>query len=253
MKKLNLATKVLSAVIILGAAGVLFAIQIGGRIESSAKKSYVFKTYLKGDDIKIKTTNDSIVILTGTVSEWSHRSLAEETVAGLPGVVRVDNKLEVKGGQPAENSDIWIGMKVKTMLMFHRNVSGVKTEIDVKDGVVTLRGHAPSEAQRELTSEYVKEVEGVKSVNNDMKSSEPTKTNFEKVGDDIDDASITAQVKIALLFHKSTSAVNIKVSTNKGMVRIYGNVESSAEESLVVALVNNIKGVNGIINEMNVE
>jgi len=153
-KRRNPLTMVMASVVILGASGALLASQTSDRIESSAKKSFVFMTYLKDDDIKIEAKNDSVVTLTGTVSEWSHRSLAEETVAALPGVTRVDNKLEAKGGQPAENSDAWIAMKVKTMLMFHRNVSGLKTDVDVKDGIVSLRGQATSQAQKDLTTEY---------------------------------------------------------------------------------------------------
>jgi osmotically-inducible protein OsmY len=80
------------------------ASKMDSRIESSAKKSYVFKTYLKNDDIKIES-RDGVVSLTGTVSEESHKSLAQETVADLPGVKSVDNRLEVKGERPAENSD----------------------------------------------------------------------------------------------------------------------------------------------------
>ena len=72
------------------------ASKMDNRIESSAKKSYVFKTYLKADDIKVQS-EDGAVTLTGTVSEESHKSLAQETVADLPGVKSVDNKLEVKG------------------------------------------------------------------------------------------------------------------------------------------------------------
>ena len=70
------------------------ATKMDDSIESSAKKSYVFKTYLKGDDIKIQSM-DGVVTLTGTVSEESHKSLARETVADLPGVKSVDNRLEV--------------------------------------------------------------------------------------------------------------------------------------------------------------
>src|ERR1019366_5360316 len=92
------------------------------RIESSAEKSYVFKTYLKDDSIKTESKN-GIVTLTGTVAEASHKSLAQDTVTGLPGVKSVDNQLQVKGGQPAEHSDTWISMKVKSALLFHRNVS----------------------------------------------------------------------------------------------------------------------------------
>src|SRR5580698_9560957 len=54
------------------------------RIESSAKKSYVFKTYLKDDSIKVDS-KDGVVILTGTVADASQKSLAENTVVSLPG------------------------------------------------------------------------------------------------------------------------------------------------------------------------
>ena len=123
------------------------------RIKSSARKSYVFKTYLKDDDIKIQSRNGAVT-LTGLVSEKSHKSLAKETVAELPGVKSVDNRLEVKGAAPTANSDAWLKDKVKFTLLFHKSVSAAKTEVDVRDGIVTLRGEAASEAQKELTTEY---------------------------------------------------------------------------------------------------
>ena len=43
------------------------------RIESSAKKSHVFKTYLKDDSIKTRS-KDGNVTLTGTVASSSHSS-----------------------------------------------------------------------------------------------------------------------------------------------------------------------------------
>ena len=253
MKRLNPVTMITAAVVILGVSGALLATQMSDRIESSAKKSYVFMTFLKGDDIKIQTMNDSSVTLTGTVSEWSHRSLAEETVAGLPGVKRVDNKLEAKGGQPDGISDTWIGMKVKFMLLFHRNVSNLKTEVDVKDGIVTLHGQASTEAQKELTTEYVKDVDGVKSVQNDMTVEKTKNATVEKVSEFIDDASITAQVKLALLFHRSTSVIKTKVETINGIVTVSGVAKNSAEKDLVGKLVSDIKGVKEIKNEMTIE
>lgn len=69
----------------------LFASVTDERIESTAKKTYVFRTYLKDDDIKIQS-KDGVVALTGTVTEESHKSLAKETVASLPGVKSDDNK-----------------------------------------------------------------------------------------------------------------------------------------------------------------
>jgi len=220
-------------------------------IKSSAKKSYVFKTYLKGDDIKIQS-KDGVVSLTGTVSEESHKSLAQETVAGLPGVKSVDNRLEVKGERPAEKSDAWVTAKVKTTLLFHRNVSTM-TEVNTKDGIVTLRGDALSQAQKDLTTEYAKDVEGVKDVRNEMTVSKTSKKTHRTSGEKIDDASITAQVKMALLFHRSTSALNTKVETKHGVVTLSGKAGNAAEKDLVSKLVNDVNGVKSVKNQMTIE
>jgi osmotically-inducible protein OsmY len=218
------------------------------RIESSARNSYIFATYLIGDDIKIQS-KDGIVTLTGTVSEESHKSMAQETMVSLPGVKSVDNRLEVKGAPPTANSDAWLSEKVKATLLFHRSVSPSTTEVYVNEGIVTLRGNAASEAQKELTTEYAKDVEGVKEVKNEMTVSEISKKT-QMVGEMIDDASITALVKITLLYHRSTSALSTKVETNKGVVTLYGKASNTAEKDLVTKLVNDIKGVKDVKNQM---
>lgn len=240
----------LAAVALLVFSLPVHAAKMDSRIESSAKQSYVFKTYLKADDIKIQSV-DGVVTLTGTVSEEFHKSLAQDTVADLPGVKSVDNKLEIKGERPVEKSDAWITTKVKTMLLFHRNVSAM-TEVITKDAVVTLQGEAASQAQKDLTSEYVKDVEGVKNVNNEMtviKTAKKTRT----AGEKIDDASITAQVKMTLLYHRSTSALNTKVTTKIGVVTLRGKAGNAAEKDLATKLVNDVHGVKAVKNLMTIK
>jgi osmotically-inducible protein OsmY len=226
------------------------ASQIDNRIESSAKKSYVFKTYLKADDIKVKS-EDGVVSLTGTVSEESHKALAQETVADLPGVKSVDNMLEVKGESPADMSDAWITSKLKTMLLFHQNVSAM-TEVSTKAGIVTLQGKAANEAQKELTTEYAKDVEGVKGVNNEMTVGKIV-TKKRTVGQKIDDASITAQVKMTLLYHRSTSALETSVKTKHGVVTLSGKAKNSAEKDLAAKFANDVNGVKSVNNRMTIE
>src|SRR5580704_13781876 len=93
------------ALALVAAAGTMLATSSSlradtdSRIESAAKKSYVFKTYLKDDSIKTDS-KDGVVTLTGTVREASHKALAENTVASLPGVKSVDNQLTLSGEQP---------------------------------------------------------------------------------------------------------------------------------------------------------
>jgi len=169
-------------------------------------------------------------------------------VASLPGVKSVDNRLGVKGERPAENSDAWLVTKVKTTLLFHSNVSAI-TEVSAKGGIVTLRGNAASQAQKDLTTEYAKDVEGVKDVNNEMTVSGTPKKKA-TMGEKIDDASITAQVKMTLLSHRSTSAVHTKTETKNGVVSLSGKAENAAEIDLVTKLVSDVKGVKSVKNKM---
>ena len=228
----------------------LRAASTDSRIESSAAKSYVFKTYLKDDSIKTES-KDGVVTLTGTVADASHKSLAENTVASLPGVRSVDNQLVVNGGQPAEHSDTWISMKVKSALLFHRDVSATGTTVYTKDGVVTLQGEASSMAQKDLTTEYARDIDNVKEVDNQMTIAK-TPTSRATTGDKIDDASITAEVKSSLMSHRSTSAMHTGVTTTDGVVTLSGVAKNDAEKSLVTKLATDINGVTSVINNMTI-
>ena len=228
-----------------------YASETDGRIESSARKSYVFKTYLKDDAVKVQS-KDGVVTLRGTVREESHKSLAQETVASLPGVKSVDNLLELKGERPAEESDGWIGTQVKWSLLYNRNVNGFGTQVLVTEGVVTLRGEAESQAQKDLTGEYAKDIKGVKEVKNEMTiakvSSEPKKS----MGEKIDDASITAQIKMAFLTHHSTSAFKTGVAVSNGVVTLTGNAINAAGKDMAAKVAGDVHGVTKVINNMTV-
>lgn len=281
--------KVIHSAVLTAAALALLAISISAyasdtddRIESSARESYVFKTYLGDDDIKIQS-EDGAVTLTGLVSEESHKGLAKETVASLPGVKSVDNQLELKDEPNAGNADALVSARVKLELLSHRNLSLTKTDVQVKDGVVTLSGEASSPAQRDLTTEYIGDVEGVKEVKNDMIVSETPKMPAEKtvaekvgdvgkkvgdmasdvgkkagvmagdVGESIDDASVTALVKTTLFYHRSTSALNTKVETNEGVVTLSGTAKNAAAKDLATKFVTDVHGVKSVVNNMAVE
>lgn len=249
MKIMYRSTLMLAAAALLAISMPVYASEVDDLIETSAMQSHVFKTYLKYDDIKVKS-RDGNVTLTGIVANEYHKSLAQETVADLPGVKSADNRLEIKGALPTANSDEWLREKVKFTLMFHRSVSA-GTEVDVKDGIVTLRGDADSQEQKDLTTQYTWDVEGVKGISNEM-SVTPKETQ-RTVGEKIDDASITAQVKTALLLHRSTSALNTNVETKRGVVTLYGKARNANEKDLATKLASDVKGVNSVKNRMVIE
>jgi hyperosmotically inducible protein len=253
-----------AAVAMVAAAPLAHANRTDERIETAAKNTYVFKTYLRDDTIHVNS-KDGVVTLTGTVADGSQKTMAADTVSGLPGVVSVDNELQVTGTEPGDHTDKWIEFKVKSALLFHRNVSA-STKVVARDGVVTLEGVAANPEQRDLTTEYAKDVEGVRDVHNEMTiggaapaqvGAPPTTGDYTSsdrtVGDKIDDASITAEVKMALLSHRSTSAMDTKVKTHNGNVYLTGVVQSQAQKDLTSKIVSDVNGVNHVINHLRVE
>ena len=70
------------------------------------------------------------------------------------------------------------------------------------------------------------------------------------VVESIDDASISALVKTTLLYHRSTSSLNIIVSTKDGMVKLEGIVNNAAEKDLAGKLASDVHGVKSVSNDM---
>jgi len=242
--------KSLSALLILVAGPVaLFASSdTDHKIEDAAKASYNYRTVL-ADHVKVKVDH-GVVTLSGVVQDRDERALAEDTVDNLPGVQSVVNQIVITPTYP-EHSDAWIAFKIRGQLLVKANVSAANTTVAVQDGVVTLGGTADSQAQKELTTEYAKAVEGVKDVKNEMTVG-VAKTSS-TVGQNIDDASITAQVKMMLLYHSSTSALNTSVTTKKGVVTLGGKAKNATERDLVTKLVNDVNGVKSVKNLMTIE
>ena len=244
-------TKNLSTLFVLIASPIaLFAShETDRKIEEAAKASYNYRTVLE-DHVKVKA-NDGLVTLTGTVQDKDEKELAADTVENLPGVTGVKNDIVVKSDFP-ERSDGWMALKIRSRLLVKANVSAATTTVAAKDGVVTLGGTADNAAQKELTEVYAKDIDGVKSVKNEiLVKAAPVTT--ETIGEKIDDASITTQVKYALLSHKSTSALKTKVTTNDGVIAISGEAKSDAEKSLVTKLAQDVRGVKSVSNNMTVK
>lgn len=251
-----------------------------GIIESAAKESYIFKNYLQDDNITVDS-RDGIVTLTGIVLEESHKTLAQEIVESIVGVVVVDNQLQIKTAI-AKSSDAVIFSRVRLAIMSHRSLRGIDVRFIVENGNITITGMAMNMAQIDLTTEYIKDVEGVKDVKNEMgvinEQPEVGKTLGEKAGamgrkigdkvDDvgktigyktgdvvemIDDGSITAMVKATLMYHRSTSALGTKVGTRDGVVTLTGIAKSESARELATQVALDVHGVRGVVNTMGLE
>lgn len=266
-------TSFLPALLISGlmlAPAALLALPTDHDAEKAIKQSYTYRATL---DNKVKVdVDDGVATLTGKVRDDEQSRIAEDTAAETAGVNRVVNKLKI-AGEAKPGSDEWIALKIRSRLLVKANVSLTDTKVDVRDGVVYLTGTADSTAQKELTEEYVKDLDGVRSVKNDIqvvdraamkdrdrdrdhvasdKDRDYDRDHRNSAGEKIDDSSITAQVKYELFSHRGTSALKTKVNTNGGHVVISGDANNDAEKSLVTKLAKSVRGVESVDNNMTV-
>lgn len=246
------ATATIAGLFLVGSAA-LVAAEPNASIQLTFESTYIYRTYLKEDAVRAEE-RDGLIILTGQVADPSHKYLAQEAVAGLSGVSAVDNRLHVKS-EGSEKSDSWIQSKVRSVLALHRNVSDGNAQVDIKDGVITLRGEATTWTQRTLAAEYSEDVAGVIRVINLMTAQAlPVREDRGRSADDlIDDASAAALVRSVLANHRSTMQINVKVAARDGTVTLTGSARNPTEKYLVTILVSDIQGVTAVKNLMTVE
>jgi len=64
---------------------------------------------------------------------------------------------------------------------------------------------------------------------------------------------LTAQVKMSLIYHRSTSALNTSVTTKEGVVTLGGKANNATEKNLATKLANDVNGVKSVRNQMTIE
>ena len=70
-------------------------------------------------------------------------------------------------------TDTWITSKVKASFLADDSISGLDIKVETNEGVVSLSGVVPSDAERDLAVEKARAIEGVRDVSADgLKSSE---------------------------------------------------------------------------------
>ena len=73
-----------------------------------------------------------------------------------------------------------------------------------------------------------------------------------KVGDFMDDSTITARVKAALIDDKSISSAGISVKTENKVVTLSGSVDSAAHKAQALSVAKTVKGVTAVNDKLSV-
>ena len=188
------------------------------------------------------TVSNHIVTLTGTVANWARKLAAAEAAHRVTGVLDVANDLEVKVVEGPQTTDTAIAAAVRHALTWDVFVPEDLIQSTVEDGVVRLRGTVEYPAQREDAARAVRNLAGVRAVDNRIAV---------KRGD-VSKSVLRAAIQSALERQALRDANRVTLDVEEGRVTLTGTVHSWAERQAVVGATRGTRGVDVVIDELQV-
>ncbi len=145
--------------------------------------------------------------------------------------------------------DAVLTTRVKAALIGEPTTKARKIDVETFKGIVQLNGFVETAAEKSKAGSVARGVEGVASVRNnlDVQSGERT------AGRAIDDATLTAKVKTALIDNPDTKAHQIEVATREGVVQLSGFVNNSNAKSTAAMVARSVTGVKSVDNQIDVK
>lgn len=206
--------------------------------------------------------HQGMATLSGAVENEVDRELAAQIAGDVEGITKVDNQLKVDDHlaeqMPARQSlaqrfdDATLTATIKSKLLWNTSTRDLHGSVATENGVVTLKGKAPTADAKLLAGSLAANTEGVYQVNNliSLSAADTSTTRAETAAktteDALSDAWITSKVKASLLYSRSLDGLTINVETRTGMVSLSGDVGSSEEKTVALELARNIRGVRGV-------
>lgn len=145
--------------------------------------------------------------------------------------------------------DTVITSGVKSALMSDDLVKSFDLQVETRKGTVQLSGFVDSQAQIDQALALTRAVAGVTDVENGV----TLKGGDSTMGTKVDDASVTARVKTALLADPGIKSFDISVVTFKGEVQLTGFVNNKEQIKQAGKLASAAEGATSLKNELMVK
>ncbi|WP_462403032.1 BON domain-containing protein [Pseudomonas sp. Marseille-QA0332] len=235
------------------------------RLEGSLKTALSLNRVLNPFRIEVQV-KDQTVRLAGEVENEVERALAERVALATRGIDRVDNQLQVDPQlveQPLELrayaqrlEDETLAAIVRSRLVWSRITQKAPIEVQSREGVVTLRGKVDSVEAKELAGVLAEGTEGVYLVNNlvSLDTAAMAKAREMPVdapsGPQPSDSWVVAKIQQSYRFSRHLDGLNIRISSDQGLVRLSGEVVSREQKNIAVEVARQIVGVRGVDADM---
>ncbi len=138
--------------------------------------------------------------------------------------------------------------RVKFALIEQSVKDATDINVETSKGVVQLSGWVGSEDTKARAGRVTKDTDGVKAVSNRLMVSAGKRS----AGRALDDSLLAAKVKLALTENESTNAMKINVEVRNAAVELSGFVDSYDERDAAADLVEDVDGVDKVINSIDI-
>jgi hyperosmotically inducible protein len=229
---------------------------IEARQETQIWTTYALSPYLRANNLRV-SVHEGKATLTGKVGESVNKDLAKQIALGVDGIKSVDNRIEIVPNYLAPEGakersygekvdDASISSAVQSKLAWSRYSDALKTDVQTTRGMVQLEGTADTAEAKAAAGKLAMNTHGVHGVTNHLMVQTGNSVASKTEGTDIADGWITTKVKSTYMYSTNVNGSEIAVSTNAGVVKLTGKVDSGAERALAIELAHNVRGVKSV-------
>lgn len=164
---------------------------------------------------------DGVITLSGIVSSYSEKLLAEQAARRVKGVRAIGEDLTVRYPGDPKTTDAEIAKRVADVLEWDSLIPREKINVTVEDGVVRLRGDVEWNYQKNLAFKNASRISGVVRVDNRINVRPSLRT-----------ADVKNRIEQAFERQADFEAERIKVRTDGHKVILEGTVSSIGKRGI---------------------
>jgi osmotically-inducible protein OsmY len=165
--------------------------------------------------------------------------------------------------------DAMLTARIKARMTADGRISPSRVDVDTLNGDVTLRGEVPTQEEKDAAQEVARKVEGVRSLSNQIiinpavagtgipsgqemkREAEKAVSNVEEgVKKEAEDAFLLGEIKARLA---AAGYGDVSVSVDRGVVTLKGEALKDKDRIAVEAIVEKVKGVEKVDNQLTVK
>jgi osmotically-inducible protein OsmY len=220
-------------------------------IENDARNALLYDHATDSYQVEV-SVKDNVATLTGTVDSWQEKELCGTIVAGVKGIVAVQNDIVVQYGAPRTDPEILA--EIQERMRWDVLVDQALIEVAVDKGDVTLTGTVGSLAEKEEAARDAW-VSGVNAVD-DSGLEVKLWARDDRLRKDKyvfkPDKEIKAAVEGALIYDPRVLSSDVTADVKDGMVTLRGEVETLEAKRSAGQVARNTVGVVDVDNRIRI-